>query len=313
MTNSSSTKERSRDSALAFAWGQYRVFAATSRALKAELSAWRLRVLILSISGAILGSLCQQSTGWGLEGGKFSLLPTLFGILSAAALALAAYFGKELLDPERERNWVRARSMAESLKAEAYLFSAKATPYNNTDAIDLLFKRTEELLESADDIQTKTISSEKKSKGLLPADISVEQYMEIRVDEQIEDYYIPSALKNEKIIKRGRRISLGLGILAVVLGALGASGWTAAWVAVVTTFTLAIAAYLYAGRYQYLLISYQATARRLDLLRSRWQASGMTDDNEEERNKFIRECEDAISIENNAWMAEWTKKQEKGK
>ena len=142
MSDSSSPKESNRDSALAFTWGQYRVFAATSRALKAELSAWRHRVLILSIAGAILGSLCQQSTGWGLAGGKFSWLPTSFGILSAIVLGLAAYFGKEILNPERERKWVRARSMAEALKAEAYI-SANASPYDMPDAIDLLIKRTE--------------------------------------------------------------------------------------------------------------------------------------------------------------------------
>lgn len=306
MTHSSSPKERNRGSALAFTWGQYRVFAATSRALKSELSAWRCCVLELSIAGAILGSLCQQSSGWGLAAGRFSWLPTLFGILSAIALALAAYFGKEILNPERERKWVRARSLAESLKAEAYIFSVQAKPYENTDAIERLFNTTEELLGSAIDLQTVTISEEKQRSGLLPSKMSVENYIQKRVNNQIDDYYRPNALKNEKIVTRGRQTSLGLGALAVVLGALGASGWTAAWVAVVTTITISLTAYIYAGRYQYLVISYQATARRLELLRSRWKASGMTDDNTKERDYFIHECEDAISVENSAWMAAWT-------
>ena len=98
MNTSSSSKKRSKESALAYTWGQKCVFAATSSAHKAELSAWRLRVLVLSITGAILGTLCQQSTGWGLAGGKLSWLPTGFGILSAIALGLAAYFWKELWD-----------------------------------------------------------------------------------------------------------------------------------------------------------------------------------------------------------------------
>jgi hypothetical protein len=63
---------------------------------------------------------------------------------------------------------------------------------------------------------------------------------------------------------------------------------------------------LHAGHYQYQLISYQATARRLELLLSRWRASGKTDTDVAERNKFILDCEAAISVENNAWMAEWT-------
>jgi hypothetical protein len=311
MSDSSPPKERNRDSALAFTWGQYRVFAATSRALKAELSAWRLRVLILSITGAILGTLCQQSTAWGLAGGKFSWLPNFFGILSAVALGSAAYFGKELLNPEKERNWVRARSMAESLKAESYLFATNAHPYDKDDAIDQLFARTEELLESAGNLRTETISADEKRKRLIPVNISSEHYIQMRVNDQIDNFYYPKSSEHEKTVDRGKWISLTLGALAVILGAVGATGWTAAWVAVITTMTLAISAYLYAGRYLYLVISYQATARRLEMLRSRWQASGKTDSNVQERNQFILDCEEAISVENSAWMAEWTKDRKK--
>jgi hypothetical protein len=302
MSGSSSTNQPTKDSATAFVWGQYRVFAATSRAYKAELSAWRLRVLALSIGGAFLATICQQSSGWGLEGGRLDWLPTALGVLSAIALGLAAYFGKEILNPEKERRWIRARSTAESLKAEAYLFLAGATPYDKAEAVDLVFKRTEELIDTVKDLPTKTISEEDKGKGLPPTALSVDQYIEMRVNDQINEFYVPRAIENERVTKRGRQISLFLGALAVVLG-----GWTAAWVAVITTVTVAIAAYLYAGRYQYLVISYQATARRLELLRSRWQASGMTDANADERNQFIHNCEEAISVENNAWMAEFTK------
>lgn len=309
--NDSSLKEHNGDSALAFTWGQYRVFAATSRAIKAELSAWRLRVLVLSIAGAILGTLCQQSTGWGLAGGKLSWLPTAFGILSAIALGLAAYFGKELLNPEKERNWVRARSMAESLKAESYLFAANAHPYDKVDAIDQLFARTERLLESVTNLKTKRISDEDKRKRLIPLNISSNEYIQIRVNDQINNYYDPRSSEHEETVGRVKWISLVLGALAIILGALGATGWTAAWVAVITTVTLAISAYLYAGRYQYLVISYQATARRLEMLRSRWQSSGKTDEDIQERNQFILDCEDAISVENSAWMAEWIKDQKK--
>ena len=77
--------------------------------------------------------------------------------------------------------------------------------------------------------------------------------------------------------------------------------------AVISTITASIAAYAYANRYQYLIISYQATAKRLELLLTRWQASGKTDSDTEARNQFILDCEEAISIENSAWMAEMTK------
>jgi len=100
---------------------------------------------------------------------------------------------------------------------------------------------------------------------------------------------------------------LFLGVLAVILGALGATGWTAGWIAVISTITASVAAYAYAGRYQYLIISYQATGDKLERLRALWKAKGKTDADKDERNKFIIECEEVISIENSAWMAELIK------
>ena len=72
MSVSSSTNQPTKDSATAFLWGQYRVYAAPSRPSKTELSAWWLGVLVLSIGGAFLATICQQSNDWGLEGGKLT-------------------------------------------------------------------------------------------------------------------------------------------------------------------------------------------------------------------------------------------------
>jgi hypothetical protein len=53
-----------------------------------------------------------------------------------------------------------------------------------------------------------------------------------------------------------------------------------------------------------LIISYQTTANKLERLRVLWESKGKVDNDTDERNKFIRECERVISIENSAWMAE---------
>jgi hypothetical protein len=91
----------------------------------------------------------------------------------------------------------------------------------------------------------------------------------------------------------------------VILGVFGAAGWTAGWIAFITTITASVAAYLYSGRYQYLIVSYQATARQLELLKNRWAiAADKQDDNSEKRNQFITECEMVISVENSAWMSQ---------
>jgi hypothetical protein len=52
------------------------------------------------------------------------------------------------------------------------------------------------------------------------------------------------------------------------IGAIGASGWTAGWVAVLTTIIVTLTAYIAAERYQYLIVSYQATARQLEVLKN---------------------------------------------
>ncbi len=109
-------------------------------------------------------------------------------------------------------------------------------------------------------------------------------------------------------MEKSKKIGLVLGIIAVILGALGSTGWTAGWVAVISTIISSVAAYAYANRYQYLIVSYQATGNRLEILKTRWEISGKTDADTEERNQFICDCEGAISIENSAWMAELTHK-----
>ena len=306
MNDSSLTNKDTRDSALSYVWEHYCVFAATSRERKAKLYAWRFCVLALSIRGAIFGVLCQQSTGGELGDGSWKWLPKILGWLSAIALGFAAFFSREILKPDRERNWIRSRSLAEALKSQGYLFVTNAPPYDTTEAVDILFEKTKELLEMVKDLTTKPISNDEKRKGLPSNPLLVEQYIQVRVNDQIDNFYRPTTAKHEQNVKLWRNIGLCFGGLAVVLGALGSSGWTASWVAVISAITASIAAYLYAGRYQYLVISYQGTARRLEFLRARWEASGKTDADTDERNQFILDCEAAISVENSAWMAEFT-------
>ena len=303
-------KEKSpMDSVLKNVWAQYRVWAATARAEKARLTSWRWYVLIFSISGAILGTLCHQSRGW-VEGNAGDQLQCALGVLSAIALGLAVFFTREILNPEQERRWVRSRSAAEALKAEAYLLIAQVSNYDSLDP-NQAFDRVEKIEKAVEDIQAEHIDARQKEEGLPDSPITVEEYIEIRVKDQVNNFYIPRAKEHAVIIKRARTISLSLGVLAIVLGGLGAfaptAGRTAGWVAVISTITAAIAAYLYANRYQYLVISYEATARRLESLIARWRASGKTDADTADRDQFIIKCEEAISVENNGWMAEWIK------
>lgn len=330
--NASDTLSQDKNNfAMAYAWGQYRVYAHTSRKKKKTLVTWRFIVVMLGIGGACFGLLCQDTArllevcefNQTLPFCKFSKgiwdrmpdflrgyshsVPKILGALSALALGLATYFGKELVSPEQEREWIRSRSTAESFKSEVYKFLTNTAPYNDDDKAKRLFKKTEKLLGSVKDIPYVNLSEEEKLKRL-PSDLStVEDYIKQRVNDQIEGFYRAKSEKYTSRMEFIKHIGLVIGVIVVFLGAMGATGWTAGWVAFFTTFTASIAAYAYAGRYQYLIISYQATANRLELLRTRWQASGMSDGDVEQRNRFILDCEEAISIENSAWIAETTK------
>ncbi|MGH8522194.1 MAG: SLATT domain-containing protein [Gammaproteobacteria bacterium] len=81
----------------------------------------------------------------------------------------------------------------------------------------------------------------------------------------------------------------------------------AAWVAVLTTMAGALGAHIEAARFDQLAIGYRATARAS----RRFAANGTTGCLERpfsqaQKDHFVSRCEGAISVENQAWMAEWS-------
>lgn len=292
-----------QSSALEFIWGEYRVWAATARDQKAQLFSWRLRVLLLTAVGALLGTLSNQITGVGTAASSWLSPRTLLGGLGGISVALATFFSREILQPERERRWIRARSMAEALKAESYFFRTGVPPYDAADAAPKVIERTNALLKMVRDVQTVVLPAEQRRERLVQGPLLVSQYIEERVDDQIDNFYRPRSIEYEAMMSRGRAASLVLGALAAILGTFSASGWTAGWVAVITTTTASVAAYLYAGRFQYLIVSYQATARQLEVLKTQWIVMGQPETDPAKRSWFVQDCEAAISIENNAWMS----------
>jgi len=278
--------------AIAYAWGEYRVWAATARHQKAEISAWRLRVLVLTVLGALMGAASSELSGILVNASWVA------GIIAGALIAIATYLGQEILKPDQERFWIRARSLAEALKAEVFLFRTGAPPYDASEPASKLLLRVQNLLEQVKDLPAANLSQEERLKLLPVGPLSVEEYIEERVNDQVENFYRSRAQQYYELMKRWRKITLLIGGLAVILGALGK--WTGAWVAVLTTIGTSVAAYIFANRYQYLIISYQATARQLEFLKNQCLVMGAPEQDAEKRNRFILDCEEAISIENSA-------------
>jgi Protein of unknown function (DUF4231) len=122
MNNPTAPWSPAQAQALEFAWGEYRVWAATSRQKKKEISTWRLAVLLLTIIGAVLGTVSSQISGLQATASSY------IGYASAILIVIATYLGQEILKPDQKRLWIRARSLAEALKAETFLFRTGAAP-----------------------------------------------------------------------------------------------------------------------------------------------------------------------------------------
>jgi len=287
---------------LAYIWGLYRVYAITSRKLKSKITMYRFLVIILTILAAVSGVLCVQ-----LPDLKIYTL-SVFGFLSALSFSLATYFSKEIIKSDREKKHVIARSAAEALKSESYLFATGAVPYNTEDANDLFLEKSKNIRKNTDDIFLINLSDVEKDKRLIQKPMAVETNISDRVLDQIKMYYYPSSQKNGKTINTWNGIIFicsFVGIILASIGTLGFSKFTAAWVAVTGTITASITAYMFAGRYSYLSLTYQKTARRLEDNLAEWNISDKLD---EAKSNFIISCENTISLENRAWMAELSKK-----
>ena len=294
---------QSNNDILAYVWGSYREYAMTSRKIKATIKKIRVWVIVLTILGAISGTASMQ-----LADGVQESLCQILGFLSAISIGVAAYLGKEIISPEREKKWVIARSAAEALKSEAYLYATSTTPYNTPEADDTFLDRAKNIRENSENVRLVNISAEEKKKRLIQKPLSFDKYLEKRVKEQIEDYYKPAAHDNNILQKKWNLGKHTFGIIGIALGAIGGfgySGLTAGWVAVIGTITTAITAYLFAERYNYLSLSYQKTAQILEDHLAQWMISDKTD---QDKAELIIACESTISMENRAWMVELSKK-----
>lgn len=80
----------------------------------------------------------------------------------------------------------------------------------------------------------------------------------------------------------------------------------AAWVAVVTTIAVALRAHVAAERYDFMVMSYNDTARRLEGPVDQWRST--LKNKRPSWSGFVKSCEDAISVENESERAKWMKK-----
>ncbi|HEX8285623.1 MAG TPA: SLATT domain-containing protein [Pyrinomonadaceae bacterium] len=307
MTTPAPARPDARRNALEYLWGQYKVWDETSESHRRSLARWRPAVLLTGVAGAVLGALSTPGAvpaAWTAAFEHWAKPPASFGVVGGVLLGLAAFFTREMLSPERESRLMRARAAAEAFKRESFLMAAKAPPYDG-EITPASLDRAKDILASTGGMEEVPLAGEKRRERMPRAPMPVEAYVAARLDEQM-NYYRSKAGRHRRVVRLVGYATVLLGALAVVLGYLG--GPSGVWLAVITSVSASLAAYLYARRLQYLVVSYLAAARNLEALRATWGTSGKTDADTADRNQFILDCEKILSAENTAWIAEWVRK-----
>jgi hypothetical protein len=272
------------------------VWSQTANKLKTGPSRIRSAMLILTVAAAVLALAGSQV--------KRVSFPASLALSVTAAVALA---GVGLLrgqtNTEQVRRWTRARSVSEAIKTEVFTYLTRSGRYaaDNRDA--LLDAEIRRLEDEAGDLAAYSHGIQPVQRSLPPVH-DVDSYLQVRVrDSQLRDYYEKKANILAERIKWLKVAEIALALVAAGLAAVASvAPSVGAWAAVATTAAGAVTAFIAAQRYEFLWIEYSRTASELRrLLERRTSADGR----ELSGPELVAECEQVISVQNQAWMAKW--------
>ncbi len=282
--------------AVEWAWRRQSVWSQVANGLKAGPSRLRGLRLVLTVAAAALALAGSQV--------KPVSLAASVALAVAAALALAAAgLLRGRASAEQVRRWTRARSVSEALKTEVYLFLSGSGRYGTADREQRLEAEVRRLEHEAGDLQRYAGGVEPADRPLPPVH-DVDSYLDVRVRQsQLEGYYQPKAHLMRQRLRLLKTVEVTLALVAAALAATAAvSPGVGAWAAVVTTAGGAAAAYIAAERYEFLWVEYSRTASELRRLLDRRTAA---DGRQLSDSELAAECEQVISVQNQAWMAKW--------
>jgi hypothetical protein len=240
----------------------------TANKLKAGIDRARWAVFIFSVLGALLATLASQlgPPVGATPGAAYAADPrTWLAIAGALNLATATFFTQRLLGQEHITGWVRARAISEALKREAYKFAAGAAPYDQANAESLLNGERQKIEDDGDDLIATLVTN--PGTGSVPrAKLTEQQYVERRVDGQIE-FYKKHAGTYRTTATWLRRTEFGLALAATLITAIASvTGKSthifslhfdiAALTAVLTTVAGAVLAHAEASRFDFLVTTY---------------------------------------------------------
>jgi hypothetical protein len=145
------------------------------------------------------------------------------------------------------------------------------------------------------------------------SNIPAEEYVAKRIRSAIDGFYRPRAERFRRIASRLRTTEFALALIAtIVTAAAGLMGPVvgglpfdlAALTAILTTVGALVLAHIEGARYEFLVTTYRATARRLEDALA--EVNPLPAVPSQEWSDFVDRCETIIAAENNSWVAKWT-------
>lgn len=304
-----------RDDVAAEIWQRQRAWAEASGRFQSETKFYRRIQLLLIVAGSALATAAATDL-LGLNDASTETMASGNRIIAgfgAAALAMVGIVQQHFLSLKRSERWPRCRSVAESLKSEVFKFRAGAKPYNTSPDADA---------DSTLRLLTDTVTKHERKAGDLvphirpsvvtgagaPTALDPEGYILARLDDQIDKFYLPSAQKNLRYANIARKAMIVLSVFGVLISCLMSAGGllgVGVWVSVLTTISAATATFASLNRFEFLASAYAKQAYALSQLRREWRTGHWQDWSD-----FVAKCEETISAENRAWMAEMLEERE---
>lgn len=278
---------------------------AMANALKQKYERMRSAAFVLSILGALLAALASQNDG----------SPRLYlALASTVMFAIMSFITAQFLGAARAQHWVRARAASEALKREAYKCAVRAAPYDKDAAASgkLLALQADEIEKAVDDLATEQVPA---GQGSTPvAAMSPGDYIAKRIDGQM-GWFERAAGTAQKKAQRLRFIEVTLALTTTIIAAVvgfvdkepiaGLDFDFAALIAVLTTVSGTILAYIEASRYDFVVTTYRATARRLRAHKDDQPAGAQV--SPAEWSAYVERCETILQEENTSWVAKFGK------
>ncbi|ONI77975.1 hypothetical protein ALI144C_31750 [Actinosynnema sp. ALI-1.44] len=281
--------------AVTLLWQRQNIWSQSADRLKARITRSRVAALLLIMAGAVLGTASSQVLDQQTTVGR------VLAACAAVVLALAS-FASLGSSPQVVRDWTRARSVSEGIKADVYCYLAGVTPFHNEDRDRVALERLDALTADTADIVKHTTGTDSVDRPL-PRVRDVDTYAEVRVAHQITGYYRPKAREMARRVRFARLLEVTVSAVGAALAAavvVFPSASTSAWIGILTTLATAVAAHAGAARYEYQQIEFTRTADELERLATHRAATGASQMGDDQ---FVLACERVISIQNEGWMA----------